>query len=420
MKPPTNHKNRPNRIQSLDTLYSQSESLCTSLTDTKEDIQTKYSEATSIAAKAIREVYIKVSIANREEELASLGDEQYGRFADDIGVGKKAQGRKQAVKGLCALYLLYKEFNNLSKRLHNRLCKTLTNGLCMFCVSLIELTDEQVEPVIDYAVFIEEQREALQQQINHHDELNAQWVSLTSDMLATTNNLEDLGPILEDFQETFDKIIGGIKEWIQRDREYPSLLVSCSTQWRSAVQDLHLEMTSVDESKQQRMEKKKHCEGQMNVYKKRQRQLKTSLANLKRAQNYNENKRNKESSENSSTETQPPSTDDARKRRNDILNKEQDELKELLSRIEKKMQDLENELEEEQEEPFADKIASIQEEISRLEGCCSDCRMILSKHGRAQTMLQLQRDGQVSKGAKGNNLHLNELNCKRIKIKLKF
>ncbi|VDM04440.1 unnamed protein product [Schistocephalus solidus] len=104
-----------------------------------------------------------------------------------------------------------------------------------------------------------------------------------------------------------------------------------------------------------------------------------------------------ESQQNRSIEQQKKQQIESYRRRAENMQKGEDQLRAALAKVERRISELQREIEDaDQKDSFNDgRRAEIQAEISRMEMQVIDCRAILHRRCRGQTLMELQKPGKA-------------------------
>lgn len=410
--PQSRHRSRPRPPQSLESLYSTVESICAGLQRSIDAFRARYEEINVAQSKRIRETWKRLLSNAASQNMSELTDAQCKRLADECGPGKNDPGFLDCVRNLRDLDMVRRSVTIFYQTLDERLPIALDNGVYLYCASLIEVSKEVADEVLEYDDFIIRAKVQIPESVEQLKEQAKRWADLAMEMQLAVKNIECLGPCLDDTNTHWEGVKSAVLEWVRRDREYPAQLGGRISQNREAGHSRLLEIQLIGEMEQHRCQQRKHREAQMSACQKRRRELRNSLAHLQRARRFNTTKLSayegtqseddkdgtvKSDTSQSATTTTTPTTkgeEDFYKRREANLDKEQNEVRNALKTVEKKISDLEKVSEGEVEEGSAERrVAEIRAEISHLERVSVDCREILLQLGKVQTLLQLQRGG---------------------------
>uniref|UniRef100_A0A915EZ79 Uncharacterized protein n=1 Tax=Echinococcus canadensis TaxID=519352 RepID=A0A915EZ79_9CEST len=283
-----NHLRQP---QSLESLYRTTQNFCNSIQRTLDTVCQQCMRL-HINAEAERniEVLERINAFNGDLKLDALSDVQCQLLVEDLDLNINESVVIGIVKLLRDLELLRKSAAIFFSLFSKRLSSMLDNGVYIFCVSLIELTQVNVNEVTEYNDFISKQRSELTEAANRIWQHRDRWNNLTMDIQSTMNNLEELRACLEDIQGEWNKIKVETNKWINQDREYPTRLANCINQHRKTMQDLLLEIEVISESEQQKTEERRHRGLRMEALQKRRRELCNNLRLVQHAKRFNATK----------------------------------------------------------------------------------------------------------------------------------
>lgn len=264
-----NHTRQP---QSLESLYKTAQNYCNSI---QRALDTLGQQCMSLHIdkedQYVMEVLERINAFDGDLKLDVLSDAQCQLLIEDLEFDINEGAVQEIVKTLRDLELLRKSATDVFLTLNKRLFSMLDNGVYVFCVSLIELTQENVNEVTEYNDFISKQRIKLTQAVDQIKQHQERWSNLTMDTQSTLNNLKELRACFEDIRDEWSKIRARTIEWINQDREYPTRLANRIKQHRETMQSLLLEIEATSEAKRQKTEERRHRELRMEALQKRRR-----------------------------------------------------------------------------------------------------------------------------------------------------
>ncbi|KAL5971630.1 hypothetical protein TSMEX_000664 [Taenia solium] len=417
-------QNRTRQPQSLESLYKTTQNFCNSIQKTLDAVgQQCISLHIDKEDQYVMKVLERINAFDDDLKMDALSDVQCQLLIEDLELDIDEGVVLEIVKELRDLELLRKSAADFFSTLSKRLSSMLDNGVYVFCASLIELTQGNVNEVIEYNYFISKQRSELTQAVDQIKQYQEIWSNLTMDTQSTLNNLKELGACLEGIREEWNKIRAKTIEWINQDREYPTLLANRIKEHRETVQGLLLEIEAISETKQQKTGERRHRELRMEALQKRRRELCSNLRLVQRAKRFNATKLAAFDSDSAQTEgdreecnsAKPSTTSDGGNAMNDSkpqkelyrrrdakLEKEQNDIKSSLKNVNKRITDLERAAGEDERESDTNerRLSEIETEIAQIKKISTDCREILLQRGKVQTLLQLQR-GVVAETSRG-------------------
>ncbi|VDK33031.1 unnamed protein product [Taenia asiatica] len=417
-------QNRTRQPQSLESLYKTTQNFCNSIQKTLDAVgQQCISLHIDKEDQYVMKVLERINAFDDDLNMDALSDAQCQLLIEDLELDIDEGVALEIVKGLRDLELLRKSAADFFSTLNKRLSSMLDNGVYVFCASLIELTQENVNEVIEYNDFISKQRSELTQAVDQIKQYQEIWSNLTMDTQSTLNHLKELGACLEGIREEWNKIRAKTIEWINQDREYPTRLANRIKEHRETMQGLLLEIEAISETKQQKTGERRHRELRMEALQKRRRELCSNLRLVQRAKRFNATKLAAFDSDSAQTEgdreecnsAKPSTTSDGGnaindskpqkelyRRRDTKLEKEQNDIKSSLKNVNKRITDLQRAAGEDERESDTNerRLSEIETEIAQIKKISTDCREILLQRGKVQTLLQLQR-GVVAETSRG-------------------
>ncbi|KAL5111463.1 hypothetical protein TcWFU_001826 [Taenia crassiceps] len=417
-------QNRMRQPKSLESLYKTTQNFCDSIKKSLDAVDQQCSNLhINKEDKYVIEVLERINAFDGDLKLDALSDTQCQLLIEDLELDINENVLLEIVRRLRDLELLRKSSTDVFLKLNKHLSSMLDNGVCIFCVSLIELTQENVDEVIEYNDFISKQRSKLAQAVDQIRQHQERWNNLTMDTQSTLNNSKELGACLKDIQEEWNKIRANTIEWINQDREYPTLLANRIKQLRKTMEALLLEIETISKTKQQKMEERRHRELRMEALQKRRRELCSKLRLVQRAKRFNATRLVAFDSGSAQTEGDKEECNFAKtsipgdgrnaigdskpqeefcRRRDAKLDKEQSDIKSSLKCVNKRITELKRAADEDGRESDTNKrrISKIKTEIAQIKKISTDCREILLQRGKVQTFLQLQR-GVIAEASRG-------------------
>lgn len=401
--------------KSLESLYITVQNACSSLQNTLDGI-CKQCDSLQFESENehATEVLERLDVFESEVQLAMLSDSQCQLLAEDLDLNLNESTVIDVIKKLRDLELLRKNVSTFFKTLNKRFSSILDGGVYLYCVSLIEITHEEVQEVIEYDEFISNQKLEISQAVEEIHHLEERWGNLTLDLHSTVDNLNGLQACLTDVQARWREIKEKIFAWLRQDRDYPSRLTGRINSNKESAQCLLLEMDVIDESEKQRAEECRYRQDQIKSLQKKRREFYNNLGHIQRAKRYNASKMAvselESAQETDGDKKSNPKKDSGvskslsefHKRRDVRLDKEQSDVKASIADVDKKINELKKMTEEEEDKKSASlrRINEIQIEIAVMEKTSVDCREILLQRGKVQTFIQL-RKGALAKPTKG-------------------
>ncbi|VUZ45938.1 unnamed protein product [Hymenolepis diminuta] len=401
--------------KSLESLYITVQNACSGLQNTLDGICKQCDNLQFESEnKHAAEVLERLDVFESEVQLAMLSDAQCQLLAEDLDLNLNESTVIDVIKKLRDFQLLRKNVSTFFKTLNKRFSSILDNGVYLYCVSLIEITHEEVHEVIEYDEFISNQKLEISQAVEEIHHLEERWGNLTLDLHSTVDNLNGLQACLTDVQARWRAIKEKIFAWLKQDRDYPSRLTGRINSNKESAQCLLLEMDVIDESEKRRAEECRYRQDQIKSLQKKRREFYNNLGHIQRAKRYNASKMVVNELE-SAQETDGDKNSDPKKdsggskslsefhRRRDVrLDKEQSDVKASIADVDKRINELKKMTEEEEGKKSASlrRINEIQIEIAVMEKTSVDCREILLQRGKVQTFIQL-RKGTLAKPTKG-------------------
>lgn len=407
---------RSRQPKSLESLYNTVQNACISLQNTLDRL-CKQCEGLNIDTDGdehIVEISERLDALEAEAQLAMFSDAQCQLLVEDLDLDISENIVIDIIKRLRDLELLRKNASTFFKNLNKRFSSILNEGLYLYCVSLIEITHEEVEEVIKYDEYISDQKLEISQAVDEIHHMIERWGNLTLDLHSTIENLDGLKACLTDIQARWSEAKEKISEWINQDREYPNRLTSRINENKNSIQCLLLEMDMLNEAGKRRAERRRYHQAQIESLQKKRRELHNNYGQIQRAKKYNTSKLvvydsglaqetdNGKKLDSKKDSGSLESQEEIHKRRGTRLDKELDDVKESLTTVVKKIKELKRASEEDegQKDTSMRRANEIRIEIAVMERTLADCRDILLQRGKVQTLIQL-RKGAITKSKKG-------------------
>ncbi|VDO06020.1 unnamed protein product [Rodentolepis nana] len=381
-------RSRPRQPTSLESLYMTVQNACSSLQNTLDGI-CKQCDCLQIESRNEHAMEVLESLDTFESEvqLAMLSDAQCQLLVEDLDLNLNESTVMDIVKKLRDLELLRKNVSTFFKKLNKRFYSILDDGVYLYCVSLFEITHEEIREVIEYDEFISNQKLEISQAVEEIHHLEERWGNLTLDLNSTIDNLDGLQACLTDVQARWKEIQEKIFEWLKQDRNYPNRITGRISSNKDSIQCLLLEMDMIDESQKQSAEVCRLRQEQIKSLQKRRRELYNNLGHVQRAKRYNASKMS-ENETKSAQEINRDNKPDSKKgsggsksqnefhrRRDARLDKEQSDVKASIASVDKKIDELKKFTEEEKtkEDASLKRIKEIHTAIAVMEKANVDC-----------------------------------------------
>ncbi|KAL7063203.1 hypothetical protein AAHC03_0633 [Spirometra sp. Aus1] len=284
--PRTRSRSRQRPPQSLESVYSLAENAVTFFQKAFDEIEEQFRSLKFVKPESLKRVWTKVAVSRRGTNLATLTESQCKNLADEIGGESGGASYVDKVKKLQELAILSRDVSSLFSRLDKKLAVVLTEGLCVYCVSLIELTQEANKDVQEYEDFIDDQNKEFARRVTELKQGQQRWTNYTRDMSSTVRNFEKLEGIFLEARTAWDVITSCIDERIGRDKSYPGKLSHLINQAKEEIEDLKQEYLLIGENEQHAASQQRQRLLQLEKCKRHRAQLRTSLAQTKKAHKF--------------------------------------------------------------------------------------------------------------------------------------
>ncbi|VDN15303.1 unnamed protein product [Dibothriocephalus latus] len=284
--PTARSRSRQRPPQSLESVYSLAENAVTFLQKYFTEIEEKFRGFKFVQAESLKKTWTKVAAARRGINLATLTEAQCKNLADELGGESGGASYVDKVKKLQELAIVSQDMSSLFNRLDKKLTLVLTDGLCVYCVSLIELTEQVHQDVQEYEDFIADQNQEFAQRLTELKQNQQRWTNYTRDMSSTVRNFEKLEGIFLEVCTAWDVITSCIDERIARDKSYPEKLTQLINQSKEEIEELKQEYLLIGENEQQTASQQRQRKLQLEKCKRHRKQLRTSLAHTKKAHKF--------------------------------------------------------------------------------------------------------------------------------------